>query len=68
MLALKATPKPRSACGRLRTMCAQALLDASQLCMFLTSLFQELVSNFAINVLLLQKASINEKNMGVKIL
>jgi hypothetical protein len=36
--------------------------------MLLSSLVQERVSNFAINVLLLQKASITEQNMGTKIL
>jgi len=36
--------------------------------MLLSSLFQERVSNFEINVLLLQKASITEQNMGTKIL
>ena len=38
------------------------------ICMLLRSLFQERVSNFAINVLLLPKASITEQNMGTKIL
>ena len=36
--------------------------------MLLSSLFQERVSNFAINVLLLQNATITEQNMRVNIL
>jgi hypothetical protein len=36
--------------------------------MLLSSLFQELVGNFAINVLLLQNASITEQNVAIKIL
>jgi hypothetical protein len=36
--------------------------------MLLSTPFQERVSNFAINVLLLQNASIIEQNMGIKIL
>ena len=38
------------------------------ICVLLSSLFQERVSNFAINVLLLQNATITEQNMGVNIL
>ncbi len=36
--------------------------------MLLGSFFQERVCNFAINVFLLQNASITEQNMGIKIL
>ena len=36
--------------------------------MLLRSLFQERVSNFAINVLLLQNATITEQNVAIKIL
>ena len=38
------------------------------ICVLLSTLFQERVSNFAINVLLLQNASITEQNLGIKIL
>ena len=38
------------------------------ICILLSSLFQERVSNFAINVLLLQNAPITEQNMRVYIL
>jgi hypothetical protein len=37
-------------------------------CMLLSALFQERVSNFAIHMLLLQKASITEQNMRDNIL
>jgi hypothetical protein len=38
------------------------------ICVLLSSLFQERVSNFAINVLLLENATITEQNMRVNIL
>ena len=38
------------------------------ICVLLSSLFQERVSNFAINMLLLQGASINEQNVAINIL
>ncbi len=37
------------------------------ICMFLSSLFQERVRIFAINVFLSKTASITEKNMGIQI-
>jgi hypothetical protein len=38
------------------------------ICVLLSSLFQERVSNFAINVLLLQNATITEQNVAINIL
>ena len=38
------------------------------ICVLLSSLFQERVSNFAINMLLLQGASITEQNVAINIL
>ena len=38
------------------------------ICMLLSSLFQERVSNFAINVLLLQNTSTTEQNMTINIM
>ena len=38
------------------------------ICVFLSSFFQERVSNFAINVLMLQNAMITEQNVRVNIL
>ena len=38
------------------------------ICVLFSTLFQEHVSNFAINVLLLQNATITEQNMRVNIL
>ena len=38
------------------------------ICVLLSSLFQERVSNFAINVLLLQNATITKQNMRINIL
>jgi len=38
------------------------------ICVLLSTLFQERVSNFAINVLLLQNATITEQNVAINIL